>query len=568
MTSWVVSGSSDTIYGSDLGVTPFRISLSLMPLRRRYVLAGSLLYDLTVSAKIIMALQGPSGTQLRSAVLMHVLMTPAFIVSSRIVEKLLMNETKANHGNIVMHVAARRLLDLLADAVLELGADLHLVVGAPKFTAMLFLNSGSHLEGALLTNFMVESSRQRFSEIMADVGHGRGPDVGALNVSFRDSLGNLLHLEAFYIHIATAATSTHYLVGLRETTQMDERFGSLPLDGQLLPSLAEGAAGSSMAGSRSVTSRAESESSSSGVGSSVGSAVVQYVVPDRLPTLDEVQHSMLGRVMKRCSFQRQTSHGFGVCCEKHQAVKELLKVILAWQHEACEADFSYNSGWQCKACCVLWETELESECPQCTPHVVSCSEESESPVQPVVVGQRSDCSSSRDGRTGGSDLADCGPQLVGSGRASTTAGGATDKQHVRGAVSMIGGAESAHSTSGSAAPISSGGEMPQLPAPTCPQVVRRLLLDTLKSWNFILGRDLRAHRCCPKHVGLQHLLILLVKMQTAPCDKAFTLYSAWQCQSCGVLDDAAPRTGRCGDCTDGGLHDAKHELTSVRAVDL
>eukprot|EP00929_Paragymnodinium_shiwhaense_P072274 TRINITY_DN36692_c0_g1_i1.p1 TRINITY_DN36692_c0_g1~~TRINITY_DN36692_c0_g1_i1.p1 ORF type:complete len:728 (-),score=60.83 TRINITY_DN36692_c0_g1_i1:266-2449(-) len=555
MVAWILSAHRDHIYDSDLCVMPLRIPLGMMPLKRKYLLAGNLLYDGAAVMRIMLAQSHSCGpSNFLGALLMHAGMTPSLMLSSLIVEKLLMAEKKADENVTIMHSAARRLLDLLADVVLELGQDLCLVVDAPKLSAMLFLNGRGSLAGVRLTGFMTESNDQRFSEILGGVGAGHGPDVGALNVTLMDSIGHPLHLEAFYIYIAAAGMKTRYLIGLRENCQREDRFGSLPSLGALpatpdVPDL-------EMNGDWIEVH--DNSSATSSLASSAGS-IVQCAVADRLITTHGAKQTMINDLLKRCSFNRQSSHPFGYCCEKHQAVKGMLKHITTWQHEPCDfVSFSHHSRWQCSDCGIMDHRELaDSRCQSCrSQDSLSCAETAEQPTLPkaaatlprslhqaitpakavdTVVMAEAACmeqksqkmSSSSPGESDGGGVCPATPD---------------DARHAHVNVQCdcrsqdeVALADQVHS-------------LPHL-SPTHPQAVRRLAEEILKSWNFVVSRsDRQTQGCCRRHVAVEHLLTLLGQMQRQPCEPAFVPYNSWQCSMCGVLDIAGPADGRCTLC--------------------
>eukprot|EP00929_Paragymnodinium_shiwhaense_P071249 TRINITY_DN36234_c0_g1_i4.p1 TRINITY_DN36234_c0_g1~~TRINITY_DN36234_c0_g1_i4.p1 ORF type:complete len:392 (-),score=25.88 TRINITY_DN36234_c0_g1_i4:62-1237(-) len=359
-----------------------------------------------------------------------------------------------------------------------------------------------------------------------------------------DSLGNSLRLEAFYIHIAIAGTKTRYLIGLRENSQISDRFERLPTFG----------ADSQVNRAPVIQEAISSDSSTHSSLSSAGSRPMMQAVPDRQLTAPEVKLLMIETLLKRCSFRSEVRHSFGSCCGRHQAVKDLVKLVLAWKTEACDVSFSYHSGWQCGACGVLHQGDpTHRSCQVCMQHAGRI--ESEPPVLTqltgaAVLGPSLESGSVSEHAAAAAVLGDAacvkpsvsGSLCIGPAMAATDAfqANATDPSRPR----------------SSSRPITDNSNrgLPQFAAeghaatPTCPRAARGLVDEVLRSWNFALTKDFRAHSCCSKHCALEHLLRRLVEMQRQPCDTRFSQYSTWQCWSCGVLDYAVPPDGSCGVC--------------------
>eukprot|EP00929_Paragymnodinium_shiwhaense_P036557 TRINITY_DN19572_c0_g1_i2.p1 TRINITY_DN19572_c0_g1~~TRINITY_DN19572_c0_g1_i2.p1 ORF type:complete len:585 (-),score=38.97 TRINITY_DN19572_c0_g1_i2:70-1824(-) len=345
---FVACSASEGLYAADVAVTPVRLALSMIPLKKRYLIMGHLVFDVMAYWRFHLAQQEAGGIFFEGFISVHATVTVAFLAASRTVEQVLLAESQANARTSVMYAAARRLLDLLCDSVLELGLDLHLITDAPSFAAMLFLNNRNSLAGAKMTSFMSESDSGELLKILIGVGAGHGPDVGALNAVFRDSAGNSLQLELFYIFITSTETETRYLIGLREHTNVEPR---------QLRTLSQLSASSGAAGWVDYDALPDiSDISDTGTSSSDPSAgpMQLLAVPGLIPTAMEVKRTMVGDLLRQFCFRKQRkSHRFGNCCERHSALKDLLRVVVFLQHEPCDASFAYHCAWQCKACGVL-----------------------------------------------------------------------------------------------------------------------------------------------------------------------------------------------------------------------
>eukprot|EP00929_Paragymnodinium_shiwhaense_P055410 TRINITY_DN27756_c0_g2_i1.p1 TRINITY_DN27756_c0_g2~~TRINITY_DN27756_c0_g2_i1.p1 ORF type:complete len:387 (-),score=60.73 TRINITY_DN27756_c0_g2_i1:171-1331(-) len=226
--STVLSSSKNELLSSDFIVLPLRVALSLLPLRKSCVVLVNLLWCGMVIRSYMLAGTGVFGPIFTRMPIVNIVFSVFFINLRTVIQVRLMAEDEATSRVAVMFEAAMRLLDLLCDAVVELGADLCLIADSPKMAGMLFLSGKTNLKELEFGNLLSEEDRLHFNDVLGGVAAGHGPDVGALNLALNDSMGNKLHLEAFYIHIAGGAGKTRYLLGLRESIHMEGRVGALP----------------------------------------------------------------------------------------------------------------------------------------------------------------------------------------------------------------------------------------------------------------------------------------------------------------------------------------------------
>eukprot|EP00929_Paragymnodinium_shiwhaense_P022005 TRINITY_DN14197_c0_g1_i10.p1 TRINITY_DN14197_c0_g1~~TRINITY_DN14197_c0_g1_i10.p1 ORF type:complete len:548 (-),score=80.88 TRINITY_DN14197_c0_g1_i10:230-1873(-) len=284
-----------------------------------------------------------------------------FINLPTVVRERLRAEDQAKEKIAVMYSASMRMIDLLCDAVVELGKDLCVIAEVPKVVSMLFLQGSTNLRGLRLSNFMEADCQQRFTDMLEGAGEGDGPDVGAFNVTLLDSMGNPLHLEVFYIHIAASVGKTRYLLGLRENMQAEGRLGVLPEAGHeqlALSDLPDHAFQRPAAPESDATSSAYSED------------VDRLFVPHRLETTQAAKTHLLEHLLRQIRFERYTGEGGGssFCCGKHEALASLQKDVASWKQELCYAVFFLHSGWQCAHCGILKKTwPSQSRCEVCGP---------------------------------------------------------------------------------------------------------------------------------------------------------------------------------------------------------
>mmetsp|Transcript_97470 Transcript_97470/g.314089 ORF Transcript_97470/g.314089 Transcript_97470/m.314089 type:complete len:506 (-) Transcript_97470:165-1682(-) len=113
--------------------------------------------------------------------------------------------------------AMSTLLDLVCDMSFELDANLNFKDDVPKFSAMMMMMaSTASIQGLPLTSFMTfEDNAELFTQRLHDTGSGSGSAAGLQRVKLRDSLGNHVDTEVFYVRYDNIGTAS-FLIGLRE----------------------------------------------------------------------------------------------------------------------------------------------------------------------------------------------------------------------------------------------------------------------------------------------------------------------------------------------------------------
>mmetsp|Transcript_171845 Transcript_171845/g.550682 ORF Transcript_171845/g.550682 Transcript_171845/m.550682 type:complete len:452 (-) Transcript_171845:610-1965(-) len=112
--------------------------------------------------------------------------------------------------------AMSTLLDLVCDVSFELDANLKFKDDVPKFSALMMMASPASIQGLPLTSFMtLEDNAELFTQRLHDVGSGCGSAAGLQRVKLRDSLGNHVDTEVFYVRYDNINTAS-FLIGLRE----------------------------------------------------------------------------------------------------------------------------------------------------------------------------------------------------------------------------------------------------------------------------------------------------------------------------------------------------------------
>jgi hypothetical protein len=125
--------------------------------------------------------------------------------------------------------AARKLLNTVCDATVELNSDLLVAEDAPRFASMLQHGVNRSLKGMPLQNFLVDDDEHTFSDKIGSGFDDDGSMANVFNARIRDSISNVLRVEIFHVPIASIISPTSHLIGLREYADADVRLGALEL---------------------------------------------------------------------------------------------------------------------------------------------------------------------------------------------------------------------------------------------------------------------------------------------------------------------------------------------------
>jgi hypothetical protein len=122
--------------------------------------------------------------------------------------------------------AARKLLNTVCDATIELDGDLRIVDGAPRLACLLQQGADRSLHGASPLQFVVDEDKESFGEKMAAPVDGDSM-ANVFNVRMRDGISNVLTVEMFHVPIANVLTGAAHLIGIKDFSDADEKPGSL-----------------------------------------------------------------------------------------------------------------------------------------------------------------------------------------------------------------------------------------------------------------------------------------------------------------------------------------------------
>jgi hypothetical protein len=126
--------------------------------------------------------------------------------------------------------AARKLLNTVCDATVELNSDLLVAEDAPRFASMLQHGVNRSVKGMPLQHFLVDEDEQHmFSTKICSGFDDDASMANVFNIRIRDSISNILRVEVFHVPIASSISPISHLIGLREYSDADVQLGALEL---------------------------------------------------------------------------------------------------------------------------------------------------------------------------------------------------------------------------------------------------------------------------------------------------------------------------------------------------
>eukprot|EP00929_Paragymnodinium_shiwhaense_P085777 TRINITY_DN46214_c0_g1_i1.p2 TRINITY_DN46214_c0_g1~~TRINITY_DN46214_c0_g1_i1.p2 ORF type:complete len:292 (+),score=39.13 TRINITY_DN46214_c0_g1_i1:264-1139(+) len=251
-------------------------------------------------------------------------------------------------------------------------------------------------------------------------------------------------------------------------------------------------------------------------------------VPHRLLTTTDAKLKTIETLLKQISFE-EIPFPDG-CCKKHDGMRRLEAVLLAWQKEPCHANFLYHTAWQCTSCGIMRgygaADAADSTCQVCGTGDASAEKLARN-------GRRRPTASS----VGSTDLH---PQF-------TVIGASTPEAREQDIERASLQASSSTDTVKHEHVLALGARTHERMPPTAAPARDAMIKDALRSLNFQVEGD-AYKRCCQKHDAVVHAMRLLGRIRAQSCDASFSQYARWQCKTCGVLDDRVPVGGHCSLC--------------------
>jgi len=279
------------------------------------------------------------------------------------------------------------LLKLMCDIVVELDRDLCLVEDSPQLSAFFTLGGRrTSLKGSKLQEFMTaEEDRRHFERRLLDpAGSESGVEgrddllPGALPVKMRDSMGNILDMELFYVQCDILG-DTRFFLGLREqayepisqlkhfarqTTRRRRRSRQAGEGGVLGEAEAEqeeaveGTSANAEENSTVGSSEWEQDLSGSGSGSEAdGSAPQQgwLMNPSWRPVEQKGKVLVLIRALEKCNLFVEPTW----CCSWHAAVADMKATLRKLEGFECAAGFGVKGAWQCSRCLLAEDSQQD-----------------------------------------------------------------------------------------------------------------------------------------------------------------------------------------------------------------
>eukprot|EP00931_Biecheleriopsis_adriatica_P024515 TRINITY_DN15251_c0_g1_i1.p1 TRINITY_DN15251_c0_g1~~TRINITY_DN15251_c0_g1_i1.p1 ORF type:complete len:414 (-),score=51.42 TRINITY_DN15251_c0_g1_i1:256-1362(-) len=154
---------------------------------------------------------------LREIIVLHVLWSQA-----KSVYQLSWNETYQTLMSESLQVATRAnrsLLELVCDVVVELDGDL-LLTNASKPLATVFGSSKPFTKGTALPPLFKKQDEERLRRHLQDGGSTSSSGVGSFAAQVQDCFGVPINIDLFFITFEPTGGGRHYLVGLREFTDL------------------------------------------------------------------------------------------------------------------------------------------------------------------------------------------------------------------------------------------------------------------------------------------------------------------------------------------------------------
>mmetsp|Transcript_78197 Transcript_78197/g.252840 ORF Transcript_78197/g.252840 Transcript_78197/m.252840 type:complete len:580 (+) Transcript_78197:72-1811(+) len=296
----------------------------------------------------------------------------AWIVASQEVRATMLQGTSS---------ASSTLLDLVCDVSFELDADLKFREDVPEFSAMVTLGNRINIKGMPLTSFMVGEDDKQLVEQPLHVelpGDGSGSLAGLQKLKLRDSLGNHVETEVFYVRYEHLGTRI-FKVGVRECGEHSiaelKAFPQRPRGSSISSrrrrleakvaylQAATGAADDTEPGGSEGERDADSMSdcgstlSASSAFSDSGhlAPVTLGVRSDQLSGVRPSQRKAMAMSLKH-TMQRWRLHqdGRSFCCPWHRCLKEQELLNFAMRRGSCQPNFDALGDQQCAKCGILY----------------------------------------------------------------------------------------------------------------------------------------------------------------------------------------------------------------------
>ncbi|CAE8658828.1 unnamed protein product, partial [Polarella glacialis] len=218
----ILSGNSRRhVMFSVWALFPFRLVLNVAYFRPRSAAFWNLLHMLTTT--YVYAVHEVSACDLLDlrAFVFHELASCASVMGlvygmERVNSAELRREIEGRAMNN-QSLAARSLLRIVCDIVIELDSELALTEDVPGLSAILMMTSGRSTKGTPLHHFIPdEEDKAQLKQKMCASSEEPNQHAGAFHTRLMDSFGSIICVEIFHVKYERIDEKAHYLVGLRE----------------------------------------------------------------------------------------------------------------------------------------------------------------------------------------------------------------------------------------------------------------------------------------------------------------------------------------------------------------
>eukprot|EP00929_Paragymnodinium_shiwhaense_P017125 TRINITY_DN12609_c0_g1_i1.p1 TRINITY_DN12609_c0_g1~~TRINITY_DN12609_c0_g1_i1.p1 ORF type:complete len:481 (+),score=46.91 TRINITY_DN12609_c0_g1_i1:627-2069(+) len=340
-----------------------RVCVVSCVLQKRWIILGCLVYSSLYLGRVYTV----DVTLVPAALVRQFMFAGFLLLASELCRRCIVRQARATQEAQTLQHATERLLDLLCDAIAHVDWDLRFTSHPAKLAATLFLGRHRDLTGSRLEALLEETCERRVQTILRSAARSVGPAAGAFNLLMRDSLGNAIGLEAFYIHFSQFGKH-RYLLGFRECVddcpraaplvqdlpqpveqQVQKLRGQVPLAPITLHStwLDDGSSQNDSS-RRSDRPRDENPELADTASSSQPTETgVKFILPYRRPTDPGLVKEGLLELSRSFNYIKPL---FEPCCSYHGALEALSAELENLKLLTCRSTFRLHTQWQCRAC--------------------------------------------------------------------------------------------------------------------------------------------------------------------------------------------------------------------------
>eukprot|EP00931_Biecheleriopsis_adriatica_P035571 TRINITY_DN20481_c0_g3_i1.p1 TRINITY_DN20481_c0_g3~~TRINITY_DN20481_c0_g3_i1.p1 ORF type:complete len:548 (-),score=48.62 TRINITY_DN20481_c0_g3_i1:172-1815(-) len=264
---------------------------------------------------------------------------------------------------LVVTRAHRSLLDLVCDVVVELDSNLLLTEGSEALKAI-FGSPKSFTKGSALPPLFGKQDGERLSRHFRNADSTLSSGVGSFSAQIKDSFGVPINIDLVYISFDSMADGKHYLVGLREFTDLKapEDFTKNNSRNTVSSQGKSWKGTPSVLDSKQLSDGASTSEMSPGRKLSTSSAAFQATLSCSClkPTNDYIKLHSVKRLLLQWNIQMDRR----ACCPLHAHIHECMCTLKKLKRESCldKDSFAIQMGDdQCTRCGMVTYDRLDSE---------------------------------------------------------------------------------------------------------------------------------------------------------------------------------------------------------------